>query len=196
MRFTEQEIEAMRKAARIEAHKSIHDDYVYIGKERLEFTEQDLFYPYVRIMLPGTFLKLPEAFARKMYPSEYRPSVIRTNPSMTVNFAFSYLDSKIQMDEVITCTHYYLATMRRMYPGNRYLDNSEHYMDAEKKRILGWYAFSNPTLDGYRYNIHAFTEIEGKLLFCIFNSSKEVFEDWKPYALEVFDSARSGREER
>ena len=77
MKFTEQEIEAMRKAAQMEAHKSIHDDYVYIGRERLEFTEQDLFYPYVRIMLPGTFLKLPEAFARKMYPSEYRPDVIK-----------------------------------------------------------------------------------------------------------------------
>ena len=34
-------------------------------------------------MLPRTFLKLPEAFARKMYPSEYRPDVIRTSPSMT-----------------------------------------------------------------------------------------------------------------
>lgn len=30
MKFTEQEIEAMRKAAQMEAHKSIHDDYVYI----------------------------------------------------------------------------------------------------------------------------------------------------------------------
>ena len=34
-------------------------------------------------MLPRTFLKLSEAFARKMYPSEYRPDVIRTSPSMT-----------------------------------------------------------------------------------------------------------------
>ena len=196
MKFTEQEIEAMRKAAQMEAHKSIHDDYVYIGRERLEFTEQDLFHPYVRIMLPRTFLKLPEEFARKMYPSEYRPDVIRTSPSMTVNFAFSCLNSQIRMDEVIMCTRYYLETMRRMYPGNQYLDNSEHFMDKDETRILGWYAFSNPTLDGHRYNIHAFTEIEGKLLFCIFNSSGEIFEEWKPYALEVFDSVRSGRETR
>lgn len=82
-------------------------------------------------MLPGTFLKLPEAFARKMYLSEYRPDVIKTSPSMTVNFAFSYLNSQIRMDEVITCTRYYLETMRRMYPGNQYLENSEHFMDEE-----------------------------------------------------------------
>ena len=50
---------------------------------------------------------------------------------MTVNFAFSYLNSQIRMDEVITCTRYYLETMRRMYPGNQYLENSEHFMDEE-----------------------------------------------------------------
>ena len=193
MKFTEKEIEAMRKAALMEEHKSIRSEYDYIGDERLEFMEQDLFEPYVRIMLPKTFLKLPEAFAKKMYPSESRPEVIKTNPSMTVNFAFSYFDTGIKMDEVATCTNYYLATMRRMYPGNRYLENGERFMDEKRTRILGWYAFSNPTLDGHRYNIHAFTEIEGKLLFCIFNASKEKYEAWKPYALEVFDSARSGR---
>ena len=69
MKFTEKEIEAMRKAALLEKHNSIHSDYVYIGKERLEFAEQDIFYPYVRIMLPKTFLDLPEAFAKAMYPS-------------------------------------------------------------------------------------------------------------------------------
>ncbi len=193
MRFTEKEIEAVRKAALMEEHKSIHHEYIYVGGERLEFEEEDLFYPFVRIMLPKTFLKLPDAFAKKMYPSEYRPEVIRTNPSMTVHFAFSYFDARIRMEEVIPCTHYYLDSLRRMYPGNRYLENSEHFMDEERKRILGWYAFSNPTLDGRRCNIHAFTEMEGRLLFCIFNSSKELFEEWKPHALEVFDSVVSGR---
>ncbi len=164
MKFTEKEIEAMRKAALLEKHNSIHSDYVYIGKERLEFAEQDIFYPYVRIMLPKTFLDLPESFAKAMYPSQFRPAVIKTNPSLTVNFAFSYFDAKMNMDEVIDCTHYYLSTMRRMYPGNRYLENSEHFMDAEETRILGWYSFSNPTVDGYRYNIHAFTAIESMRL--------------------------------
>ena len=196
MKFTEKEIEAMRKAALLEKYNSIHSDYVYIGKERLEFIQQDIFYPYVRIMLPKTFLDLPEAFAKAMYPSQFRPAVIKTNPSLTVNFAFSYFDAKMNMDEVIDCTHYYLSTMRRMYPGNRYLENSEHFMDAQETRILGWYSFSNPTVEGYRYNIHAFTAIEGRLLFCIFNSAKEQFEHWKPYALEVFDSASTGREKR
>lgn len=194
--FTEKEIEAMRKAALLERHNSIHSNYVYIGNERLEFVEQDIFYPCVRMKLPKTFLDLPAAFAEKIYPSQFRPAVIKTNPSLTVNFAFSYFDSKIKMDEVITCTHYYLSVMRHMYPGNRYMENSEHFMDKEETRILGWYTFSNPTMDGYRYNIHAFTAIEGKLLFCIFNSSKELFDEWKPYALETFDSIVSPREKR
>lgn len=195
-RFTEKEIESMRRAALLEKHNSIHSSYVYIGNERLEFVEQDIFHPLVQVMLPKTFLDMPEEFAEKMYPSQFRPAVIKTNPSLTVNFAFTYFDSKIGMDEVVDCTHYYLSMMRHMYPGNRYLENSEHFMDKSETKILGWYIFSNPTIESSRYNIHAFTAIEGKLLFCIFNSSNEVFEEWKPYALEVFDSAISIREKR
>ena len=74
------------------------------------------------------------------------------------------------------------------------MENSEHFMDKRRRtRILGGILFKS-TMDGYRYNIHAFTAIEGKLLFCIFNSSKELFDEWKPYALETFDSIVSPRE--
>lgn len=194
MRFTEREIKAMKRAALLESHKSIYDKYTYIGNERLEFAWQELFSPYVKIMLPKTFLNLPVAFAKIMYPSEHRPSVIKTNPSMTINFAFSYFDAKIKMDEVITCTHYYLSFMRHLYPGNHYIENSEHFIDKAHTRILGWYVFRNPTVEGYRYNIHAFTSIEGRLLFSMFNAPKEKFEEWKPFAIEVFDSAVSERE--
>ena len=47
-------------------------------------------------MLPRTFLQLPEAFARKMYPSEYRPDVIRTSPSMTYQ---EVLDCVVGLDD-------------------------------------------------------------------------------------------------
>jgi len=145
-------------------------------------------------MLPKTFLDLPLMIAKQMYPSEYRPPIIKTNPSMTVNFAFTYFKDKIQMNEVATCARYYLETLKQLYPGNQYFENSEHFIDEERTRVLGWYSFGNPTLEGYHYNIHAFTELEGRLLYCIFLSNKkECFEEWKPFAFEVFHSITSGR---
>lgn len=195
MVFTEKEIVELRKLALLNSKQSIYDDYIYVHGERLEFTEQDLIFPDVRIMLPKTFLDLPLMIAKQMYPSEYRPPIIKTNPSMTANFAFTYFKEKIHMNEVATSAHYYLAAMKRLYPGNQYFENSEYFIDEERTRVLGWYSFRNPTVEGHNYNIHAFTELEGRLLYGIFLSNKkECFEEWKPFAFEVFNSITSGRE--
>jgi len=195
MKLTEKEIAELRKLALLKNKHSIHDDYVYIAGERLEFARQEVIPPSVRVMLPRTFLNLPPAIARQTYPSEHRPTVIKTNPSMTVNFAFQHFKEELPMEEVVTCTHYYLATMKKLYPGNEYLENSEHFIDEERTRVLGWYSFRNPALEGHIYNIHAFTNLEDRLLYCTFlTDTRNRFEQWKPFAFEVFDSVTSGRE--
>ena len=196
MGFTEEEIIRARKEALRKKNSSIYDKYLYIGNERLEFTMQEIIPPFVQMMFPKTFLDLPPEFAKKMYPSELRPAVIKTNPALTVNFAFTFFEAKLPMNEVADCARYYLASMKKMYPGNTYLDNSEHFMDKEETQILGWYSFSNPTLMEPIYNIHAYTSVEGRMLYCIFHTSKERFEVWKPHVFEAFNSIQSGRGKR
>lgn len=193
MNYTEKETARLRKAALLDKKRSIYDSYVYISGERLEFMEQDIIRPQVRVMLPKTFMDVPPALAKYMYPSEFRPAVIRTNPSLTVNFAFTLFDVALPASEAATCARFYLATMKKMYPGNHYLDHSEHFTDEEETRVLGWYSFSNPTIAEPIFNIHAFTSVEGRLLYCIFHTSEEKFEEWTPYAFEVFNSTASGR---
>ena len=193
MEFTEKEIMKVRKDALQKRNSSIYDKYLYIGNERLEFSLQEVIPPFIRMMFPNTFLDLPADFAKKMYPSELRPAVIKTNPSLTVNFAFTFFDTKLPMEEVADCARFYLASMKKMYPGNKYLDNGEYFMNKEETQILGWYSFSNPTLAEPIYNIHAYTSVEERMLYCIFHTSKERFELWKPHVFEVFNSIRSGR---
>lgn len=195
MEYSEKDIIKQREISLLNKQKSIHDNYVYLNRERYEFEEQDIIPPFVRMVFPKTFIDLPEALARQMYPSDYRPTVIKTNLSLTVNFAFTYFKETIKMNEVATCARYYLGVIKRLYPGNEFLGNSEYFMDKDRTRVLGWYSFANPTMDGINYNIHAFTELEGKLFFCIFLSTqKECFEEWKPFAFEMFNSVVSGRE--
>ena len=145
------------------------------------------------MMLPKTFLDLPPLIAKQMYPSEFRPAVIKTNPSLTVNFSFTFFEEKLPMKEVPDCAHYYRNVMKKMYPGNRFLKNGKRYMDPEETCILGWYSFVNPTLTEPIYNIHAFTSVEERMLYCIFHTSKERFQAWEPHAFEVFDSITTGR---
>ena len=195
MEYREKDIIKQREISLMNRQKSIYDDYVHIDRERYEFEEQDIIPPFVRMVFPRTFIDLPEELARQMYPSDYRPAVIKTNLSLTVNFAFTYFKENIRMNEVATCARYYLEVIRRLYPGNQFLGNSEYFIDKDRTRVLGWYSFANPTMDGTNYNIHTFTEVEGKLFFGIFLSTqKERFEAWKPFAFEVFNSVTSGRE--
>ena len=107
MDFTEKEITALRKESVQKKNNNIYAPYIYVADERLEFTMQDIIEPYVRMMLPKTFLNLPSAIAKQMYPSEFRPAVIKTNPSLTVNFAFTFFEEKLPMKEVPDCAHYY-----------------------------------------------------------------------------------------
>lgn len=99
------------------------------------------------------------------------------------------------MDEVVTCARYYLMTMKKLYPGSQYLEISEHFIDEDQTRVLAWYSFTNPGLEGTIYNIHAFTNLADRLLYCTFlTSTGDQFEEWKPFVFEVFDSITSGRE--
>lgn len=194
MEYREKEIVDLRKATLIKKKQSIYDDYLYIGNERLEFCEQVIISPQVKMMFPKTFADLPQPLAKRMYPSEFRPEIIKTNPSLTLNFAFTLFKNRIEMDEVATCARFYLDTMKRVYPGNQYLENSECFMDEEQTRVLGWYTFSNPALEGWIYNLHAFMQIEGRLLFSLFHANESNrFEAWKPFVFQMLSSVTSAR---
>ena len=193
MALTEREILEKRWKGLSERHYSIYDSHVFINREYMEFSMQDIYPPMVSLMLPKSFVDMPELIAKQKYPSEYRPTVIKTSYDLAVNFAFQYFDQKMKEEDIVTATRYYYGILQKCYPGYEYLDCSEHYRDRERKHVLAWYSYSNPTITDVVYNIHAFTAVEGRLLQCIFNAPGDVFNCWKPYVFEIFDSVTSGR---
>ena len=144
MPLKEKEILKKRWDGICEKNQSIYDNHVFIEREYMQFSMQDIYPPMVRLMLPRSFVDLPELLARQKYPSEYRPTVIKTSYDLAVNFAFQYFEQKIKEEEIVTATRYYYGTLQKCYPGYGYLECSEHYRDAEKKHVLAWYSYSNP----------------------------------------------------
>lgn len=193
MSLTEKEIVEKRQEGIAKKHRSIYDSHVFIDREYLEFAMEDIYPPVVRIMLPTSFIDMPELIARQKYPSEYRPTVIKTSHDLAVNFAFQYFHQKVKEEEVVPAARYYYSVLQKCHPGYSYLECSEHYRDPEGSHVLAWYAYNNPTLTDVIGNIHAFTTVEGRLLQCIFNGPEDQVEHWKPYVLQVFDSICSGR---
>lgn len=189
--FTEKDIAELRKVARLKKMYSIYQDYIYIYGERLEFTYQEIFASGLYMMLPNTYVNLPAQIAKIMYPSEYRPSVIKTSPSLSVNFSFTLFESKVKMNEVATCAREFRDILKKLYSNYRFMECTEHFMDDERQHVLAWYSFCHPTLTEPLYDIHAFMNIGGRLLQCMFSTTKDRFAEWKPYALEAFDSISS-----
>lgn len=62
----------------------------------MEFSLQDIYPPMVSLMLPKSFVDMPELIAKQKYPSEYQPTVIKTSYDLAVNFAFQYFDQKMK----------------------------------------------------------------------------------------------------
>ncbi len=193
MALTEKEILEMRRRGMDEKYRSIYDSHVFINREYVEFSMQDIYPPMVKIMLPKSFVDMPVLIAKQKYPSEQRPTVIKTSYDLAVNFAFQYFEEKVREEDVVTATRYYYSVLQKCYPGYGFLDCSEHYRDKERKHVMAWYIYSNPTITDTVYNIHGFTTVEGRLLQCIFNAPEAAFNCWKSYVLEVFDSVTSGR---
>lgn len=193
MPLKERDIIKMRQDGIFKKRHSIHDDYVMIGGERQEFELQDIFPPMVRILLPKSFMDLPSVMARQKYPSEHRPSVIKTNAGLDVNFAFQYFTQKIKEEDVVTATRYYYGVLQKCQPGNAYLACGECYRDPEEAHVLAWYTYSNPTMTETVFNLHAYTSVEGRLLQCVFNAPELPFQYWNPYVFEALHSITSGR---
>ncbi len=193
MALTEKEILEKRWKGMGEKYRSIYDSHVFINREYMEFSMQDIYPPMVKIMLPRHFVDMPELIAKQKYPSEQRPTVIKTSYDLAVNFAFQYFEQKIKEEDIATATRYYYGVLQKCYPGYGFLGCSEHYRDKDRKHVLAWYSYSNPTMTDIVCNIHGFTAVEGRLLQCIFNAPEAVFDCWRPYVFEVFDSVTPGR---
>lgn len=193
MEFREKEILRLRQQGIEEKYHSIYDSYVFIGRQYIEFTMQDIYPPVVRIMLPKFFMDMPSTLAKQKYPSEHRPTVIKTSPDLSINFAFQYFEKNIAEEDIPKAARYYYSMLQKCYPGYDYLDFDQCFR-GDKDEVLAWYIYSNPTITDVVFNIHAFMAVEGHLLQGIFNAPEKSFYEWKPYITEIFKSVTSARD--
>lgn len=64
---------------------------IFIREELFEFEKQVLFEERMSIMLPKKFVDMPLDMAKRKYPMEQRPQIIKTNETGDINFTFNLL---------------------------------------------------------------------------------------------------------
>ena len=87
-------VEARRKESQKELN--IREDGLIANGERIDFQETPLFHDKMTILLPTTFVDMPQRIARIKYPSEQRPQIIKTDLLGSTNFAFNLFDKVIK----------------------------------------------------------------------------------------------------
>ena len=78
MEFLDEKIiEARRKEAQNKL--DIRKDCLIVNGEKIEFQETPLFQGKMTLLLPISFVDMPQKVAKIKYPSEQRPQIIKTD---------------------------------------------------------------------------------------------------------------------
>jgi hypothetical protein len=164
---------------------------IYSGDEFIEFLETCLF-EQVNIMLPASFHDMPADEARRKYPSEQRPQIIKTNREGTIDFGFNLLDETIEEEQLESVAHDFVRVMKRLYPRNLCLK-------VEKGQGISFpYAaveFISTAIDGSLYNMVVLMSIKGKMMQMLFNCPCDRKEDWAGCLLQIREKISEYEEE-
>ncbi len=184
MDYLDEEILKFRNSVKKNKYNSLETG-MYIKSELIHFSETRIFDERMSVMLPDSFVDLPEKYAKQKYPSGQRPQVIKTSLDTTVNFTFSLLDAAFEKAYIPNVLNQIKSILQKVNPALIFYDQT---IDIEKE--LGWFDFKSYGLDEQIYNIMYIVPIDGKLLHGIFNCQYRDIMEWKEAARQVIYSVR------
>lgn len=165
---------------------------IYSGEEFLEFEETRLFQERVGVVLPVKFQDMLPEDAKKKYPSEQRPQIIKTNSNGTVNFAFNLLEQEIEEEMLEAAVRDFVRVMKRLYPTNICLKIEQGqgthlpYASAE---------FTSLAVNENLYNMVGISPIGKDLLMFLFNCPFDKRTDWSLCMTQIRGSIADYSEE-
>ena len=170
----------------------IRKDYLIVNGEKIEFQETLLFQGKMTLLLPVSFVDMPQKIAKIKYPSEQRPQIIKTDLLGSTNFAFNLFDKGIKPTQMESAADSMKAILKKVNPANIFYESGTESLG---KTMLSWFEFKGHGIDTQIYYIVFLTSIGGKLLHGIFNCAIKDMETWKEAAFQVIRSIQDKTEE-
>ncbi len=180
MEFLDQEIVEIRRLKRLR-----DENKFYIKGEVLALHEVILFDKKMKILLPSTFTDMPLEVAKKKYPSENRPAIIRTNAGGDVNFSFNLLDQKLEPSQLEEVNNHFYDVIKQINPATIFYDKK---VEVVNDKTFAWFDFKGYAIDAEIYYIYFVTTIHGQLLHGIFNC---IIQDRDEFLKVVFHCIHS-----
>lgn len=185
--------EKIVEARRRESQKklNIREDGLIVNGEQIDFQETSLFHEKMTILLPTTFVDMPQKIARIKYPSEQRPQIIKTDLLGSTNFAFNLFDKEIKPIQMKSAADGMKSILKKVNPANIFYESGTEPLG---ETMLSWFEFKGHGIDTQIYYIVFLTSIGGKLMHGIFNCAIADMEAWKKAAFQVIRSIQDRTE--
>ena len=160
---------------------------MFIRNQLETFSKAKIFDEQMEIVLPDSFGIMPDNYARVKYPSNFRPHIIFTNASLSVNLGFSLFLQRANEEEIEDMAVHLKNMLKRSNP------TIQIYGQETKKTLQCLkvqYDFRTQALDEAIYNIHFLAVINSRVMHGMFNCLYRETDDWYEMAQQIIESVR------
>ena len=115
MDFLDEKIMEMRRQEK-QKELNIREDGLIVKGEKIEFQDTTLFQEKMLILLPTSFVDMPQKIARLKHPSEQRPEIINTDLLGSTNVAFNLSDKAMSPRSYQSRSYYWMRRIGTSRP--------------------------------------------------------------------------------
>lgn len=189
--YFDEQILRMRRNEK-SAEKSLLEQGVFIGTQYYEFSRVRIIDYRISVLLPNTFIDLPEEMAKMKYPS--RPQVIKSSLDTTANFTFRWFpDESFSSERTDRAMQKFRTFLTKMNPSITVMRTGLERLETER---LVWLQYRSQAVDEEIFNIAFLTPIANRMLFGSFNCRYNQYEDWWSAMQSVMRSIKDNQKER
>ncbi len=141
----------------------------------------------LELKMPKDFDRMSEELMKLKYPSERRPTLVYSNESGGINVAINLTQNQANQQMIPAYKDNFVQTFKNLYPSAEWKDSDVKTINGKK---VGYLELVTPAIDTEIYNLIFFTDLDGKLLLCTFNCTKESIVEWTPAAKEIMNSMK------
>lgn len=187
MEYFDEKIIELRQMEKEKGYTTLETG-IYVNRELVEFELENLFDDNMEIVLPTSYIDMPEVVAKVKYPSEYRPPIIKTSLDGTANFTFNLFDIMVEgADGLEEVAAHFQMVLKQVNPVIKIHNYDERVCEDQYYRLFSYKSYG---LDMQMYNIICVTPIKNKILQACFNCPYEDRELWENIAEQIFLSIR------
>lgn len=157
----------------------------FLPAQTIELETKTILDGKAEILIPKGFTLMTDEVKKIKYPGQNPPAVVYTNDDANVNVAFNHTTSRASQELLPEYLKVFLARFKEVHPNAEWKGNGITEVNGRK---LGYLELITEAADTKVYNLLFFTDVDGKLLICTFNSVTKLLDVWKDPAQQIFKS--------